>query len=103
MFESCNYLEHSPSFDIVNLAEFCYTYMFLDCSSLTDIPNILPNNKMERFCYKGMFKDCKSINRIPLLGKILSYYCYQEMFAGCTSLTYVELENEIEPNPNLSS
>ena len=103
MFESCNYLEHSPNFDIVNLAEFCYAYMFLDCTSLTDIPNTLPNNKMKGFCYKGMFKNCKSIKKIPLLGKILSYYCYQEMFAECTSLTHIELEDEIEPDPNSSS
>ena len=43
---------------------------------------------MANYCYRWMFRDCTSLTRAPALSATtLSTYCYSNMFQGCTSLT----------------
>ena len=69
------------------MATNCYSYMFKNCTSLTQAPD-LPATTLSDYCYRGMFTSCISLTQAPKLpATTLSDYCYQEMFSGCTSLT----------------
>ena len=69
------------------LADDCYKFMFLDCSSLTSTPS-LPATTLTTRCYCGMFYGCTSLTSAPSLpATTLAYQCYVDMFHNCTSLT----------------
>ena len=74
------------------LKSYCYQQMFLNCSSLTTAPTILPatnlgDNRIVNV-YTNMFKDCTSLTTAPALpATTLVSNCYKQMFQGCTSLT----------------
>ena len=69
----------------INNARFCY--LFLNCSVLTSAPE-LPATELEDRCYYGMFYGCTNLTSAPVLPATeLATYCYYEMFSGCTSLT----------------
>ena len=42
------------------MADYCYSYMFYGCTSLTAAPS-LPATTLASSCYSGMFQDCKKI------------------------------------------
>lgn len=70
------------------LADNCYAYMFMGCTSLTTAPKALPATTLKPYCYLDMFYNCTSLTTAPELpATTLTNYCYQEMFYGCTSLT----------------
>ena len=70
------------------LADYCYTYMFADCTSLTTAPSILPATTLTIYCYSSMFYGCTSLTTAPELPATeLANFCYDSMFCGCTSLT----------------
>ena len=69
------------------VANYCYSYMFKDCTSLTTAPE-LPVTTLANWCYDSMFSGCTSLTTVPELpATILAEGCYYGMFAGCTSLT----------------
>ena len=69
------------------MADYCYYYMFYNCTSLTTTPE-LPATTLTKDCYYYMFMDCTSLTQAPALpATTLAYYCYASMFYGCTSLT----------------
>ena len=69
------------------LADYCYQYMFRDCTNLTTAPE-LPATTLVNRCYYGMFYGCTSLTTAPELpATTLADYCYAWMFDGCTSLT----------------
>lgn len=73
-----------------DLTEYCYRFMFSDCTSLTVAPE-LPATTMRRECYNSMFKGCTSLTTAPELPATqLVNSCYYSMFSGCTSLNYIK-------------
>ena len=67
-------------------AEGCYYYMFNNCSSLTQAPE-LPATSLAINCYRSMFYHCSSLTKAPELpATTLIAGCYNYMFNGCTSL-----------------
>ena len=93
MFRNCKYLVKVPQLPATTLADYCYSYMFSGCTSLTTIPsNLLPATTLARDCYSNMFQGCTSLTTIPsnlLPATTLARNCYSNMFQGCTSLTTI--------------
>ena len=70
------------------LTDFCYSFMFNGCTSLTTAPSILPATTLASECYFEMFYGCTSLTTAPELpATTLASGCYFEMFYDCTSLT----------------
>ena len=68
------------------MADYCYYYMFYNCSSLTQAP-ALPATTLAKYCYQNMFYGCTGLTKAPVLSATtLAINCYQNMFSGCTSL-----------------
>ena len=66
-------------------ARFCY--LFRDCASLTNAPE-LPATTLAERCYYGMFYKCTSLTTAPELpATTLADYCYNQIFYGCAGLT----------------
>ena len=69
-----------------SMAEFCYSYMFYGCKSLTTTPS-LPATTLANSCYSQMFQGCINLTTAPLLpATTLASSCYKSMFHGCTNL-----------------
>ena len=87
MFEGCTSLTTAPALPATTLANYCYTYMFNGCTNLTTAP-ALPATTLASNCYSGMFEGCKNLTTAPALpATTLASNCYGFMFNGCTSLT----------------
>ena len=55
---------------------YTYTYMFSDCSSLTQAP-ALPATTLADSCYYNMFSGCTALTQAPELpATTLASYCY---------------------------
>ena len=88
MFRDCTSLTRAPSLPATTLAEMCYSSMFANCTSLTQAP-ALPATKLAERCYDGMFYGCTSLTHAPALpATTLAERCYYGMFDNCTSLTH---------------
>ena len=86
LFKDCTSLTQTPELPATTLVESCYVEMFSGCTSLTQAPE-LPATTLADGCYYGMFSDCTSLTQAPELPVTsLSFYCYAGMFSGCTSL-----------------
>ena len=87
MFCDCTALTQAPSLPATTLADYCYCGIFVRCTSLTQAP-VLPAITLSKGCYQDMFFGCTSLTQAPTLtATTLAYYCYADMFYGCTSLT----------------
>ena len=87
MFRDCTSLTRAPALSATTLAAYCYEYMFQGCTSLTQAP-ALPATTLADYCYSDMFYGCTCLTQAPALpATTLKNYCYQSMFRGCTSLT----------------
>ena len=87
MFNDCTSLTKAPALPATTLAVGCYGYMFYGCTSLTTAP-ALPATTLAESCYEYMFYGCTSLTTAPELpATTLANYCYSYMFYGCTSLT----------------
>lgn len=87
MFLNCSSLMTAPKLPATTLTEYCYSNMFYGCASLTTTPE-LSVTTMASHCYNGMFRGCTSLITPPELpATTLASYCYSSMFYGCTSLT----------------
>lgn len=86
MFRNCTALTTAPALPATTLADRCYRYMFDGCTSLTTSPE-LPATTLTVGCYYGMFQGCTSLTTAPELpATTLANYCYQNMFYGCTKI-----------------
>ena len=73
------------------LDDYCYSYMFSGCKSLTTAPSILPATTLASSCYSYMFENCSSLTTAPELpATTLASSCYSYMFKGCTNINYVK-------------
>ena len=89
MFCDCTALTQAPSLPATTLADYCYCGMFVRCTSLTQAP-VLPAITLSKGCYQDMFFGCTSLTQAPALpATTLADYCYPGMLRGCTSLTQV--------------
>lgn len=87
MFYNCTSLTNAPELPATTLASYCYYYMFYGCTALTTAPE-LPATTLAMDCYYFMFKGCTSLTTAPELpATTLAKYCYYSMFRDCTSLT----------------
>ena len=87
MFYNCTSLTTAPALPATTLAMYCYRSMFECCTSLTTAP-ALPATTLANSCYNYMFKDCTSLTTAPALpATTLAMYCYSGMFHNCASLT----------------
>ena len=87
MFRNCTSLTRAPALSATTVASYCYSRMFQGCTSLTQAP-ALPATTLADYCYDNMFYGCTSLTQAPALpATTLKNYCYQSMFRGCTSLT----------------
>ena len=87
MFAGCTSLTQAPVLPATTLTDSCYNGMFAGCTSLTTTPE-LPATTLADNCYNSMFSDCSSLTTAPeLQATTLADGCYINMFGGCTSLT----------------
>lgn len=86
MFRDCTSLTTAPSLPATTLANECYRSMFSNCISLITPPS-LPADEIAESCYLAMFSGCSSLTTVPNLpAKELVRDCYANMFNGCTAL-----------------
>ena len=87
MFRDCTSLTRAPALSATTLSTYCYSNMFQGCTGLTQAP-ALPATTVADDCYNDMFYGCTSLTQAPALpATTLKNYCYQSMFRACTSLT----------------
>ena len=87
MFYNCTGLTTAPELPATTLAGHCYESMFSYCTSLATAPAELPAMTLVNDCYYSMFRGCTSLTATPKLpATTLAENCYKVMFAGCTSL-----------------
>ena len=87
MFRDCTGLTRAPALSATTLSTYCYSNMFQGCTGLTQAP-ALPATTLADDCYNDMFYGCTSLTQAPALpATTLKNYCYQSMFRACTSLT----------------
>ena len=87
MFRDCTSLTRAPALSATTLSTYCYSNMFQGCTGLTQAP-ALPATTLADDCYNDMFYGCSSLTQAPALpATTLKNYCYQAMFRACTSLT----------------
>ena len=89
MFNSSTSLVDASELNLndIIISTYCYSCMFVRCTSLTSAPKVLPVTELASYCYYGMFWSCKSLTSAPELpATTLAEGCYSYMFAGCTSL-----------------
>ena len=68
------------------MADYCYSHMFRDCTSLTAAPS-LPATTLTYNCYRFMFHGCTSLTATPSLpATTLAESCYYSMFYGCEKI-----------------
>ena len=86
MFANCTSLTQAPELPATTLANYCYSNMFQGCTSLIQAP-VLPATTLTNSCYSNMFNGCTSLTKVPVLPAItLAIRCYTNMFQGCTGL-----------------
>lgn len=89
MFYTCSSLTTTPTLSATTLAPHCYDNMFGGCSSLTTAPT-LPATTLVDNCYAQMFYHSTSLTTAPELpATTLAQECYSNMFNGCSSLNSV--------------
>ena len=89
MFYDCTNLTQAPALPATTLTTNCYYYMFYGCTGLTQAPE-RPATTLAQYCYDSMFRYCSSLTQAPELpATTLAQYCYSNMFAGCTSLIQI--------------
>lgn len=91
MFQDCTALTKAPELPATTLADSCYSNMFNSCTSLTTAPE-LPATTLASGCYCYMFQNCTSLRTAPELpATTLANYCYGNMFYGCRTLNYIKM------------
>ena len=87
MFQDCTSLITAPELPATALADSCYYSMFSGCTNLTAAP-ALPATTLAEGCYESMFSYCNSLTTAPALpATTLALGCYESMLAYCTNLT----------------
>lgn len=87
LFLLCSSLTRAPVLPAINLTNNCYDSMFTGCFNLAKAPE-LPATKLADHCYYNMFANCRNLIEVPSLpATTLKDYCYCNMFTNCFCLT----------------
>lgn len=87
----------------MDVPEYCYEYMFKDCTSLTTAPE-LPATTLSNNCYRGMFNGCTSLTSAPELhATTLDFDCYEYMFNNCPLFSTVKMKASMNGVYNAST
>jgi hypothetical protein len=71
-FYSDTYLADASNLILpTNVADYCYTYMFLECTSLVTGP-VLPATTLSQWCYCYMFNTCSSLTSVTTYAQDIS-------------------------------
>ena len=74
-------------YDIPNSADFCFYFLFSDCSALVSVDGLsLPATTLSLGCYVGMFGGCSFTKAPELPATTLTTGCYASMFQDCIYL-----------------
>jgi hypothetical protein len=95
MFHGCNNLVNIPLIlPATELSTYCYAYMFSNCTSLTEAPE-LPATTLASRCYQYMFRNCSKLNKITMLATNISATgCLTNWVSGVASSgTFVKNSN----------
>lgn len=80
-----NYLINKNSTDTL-VWNYCYYYLFADCTSLTTAPK-LPATTLTEHCYQNMFYNCTNLETLTALpATTLTEACYNFMFGSCSKI-----------------
>ena len=91
LFANCTSLTTAPALPATTLATDCYYSMFYKCTGLTTAP-ALPATTLATYCYQYMFDSCTGLTIVPALpATTLEANCYYQMFRGCTKLSSIEV------------
>jgi hypothetical protein len=91
LFRNCTSLTTAPALPATTMTTYCYYGMFSGCTALTTAP-ALPATTLATYCYYYMFYGCSKLTTAPALpATTLASYCYQQMFQGCTKLSSIEV------------
>ena len=87
LFIDCSSLTQAPELPAIKVGDDSYREMFAGCTGLTQTP-ALPATQLKANCYENMFAGCTSLVQGPdtLPATTLEYACYYGMFQGCSSL-----------------
>lgn len=76
----------------MDVPTYCYSYMFYNCKSLTQAPE-LPATTLANSCYYYMFYSCTSLTTAPELpATTLANSCYDYMFNNCPLFSTVKMK-----------
>ena len=95
LFAYCTNLSTAPELPATELADRCYSWMFLGCTSLTAAPLQLPATTLAPYCYAGMFEGCTSLTSFrdnTWSGISLVDHCFYRMFYGCSNLSSIYIQ-----------
>lgn len=69
--------------------DYAFCYLFYGCYNIVNVSsNFLPATTLANYCYSYMFQDCSSLTTAPELpATTLAFDCYEHMFSYCTGLT----------------
>ena len=129
MFAGCSSLTKAPRIEAEVMGESACEAMFWNCTSLTDVQDVLPATKLAPYCYSTMFSGCTSLTELPELpatelaescyeymyeycaatraprlpATVLVNGCYDHMFNGSSNLNYVEVAFSQWPDESTTS
>lgn len=87
LFRNCSFLIDASNLILpaTTLADYCYSFMFSNCSGLTTAPE-LPATTLADGCYQNMFHGCTSLNHITMLATdITANYSLYNWVSGVAS------------------
>ena len=88
MFRDCTSLTTAPDLPALSATQNCYAYMFYGCSNLATAMAVLPATSTADASYNCMFSDCSSLTTAPAISATsLATNSCNSMFSDCTSLT----------------
>ena len=83
----------------------CFDSLFMNNTNLLSAENlVLPATTLANYCYSHMFLGCTSLTTAPELpATTLADQCYNYMFNGCSKLNYIKALFTTYPNIGLST
>ena len=69
MFKGCTSLVNAPALPATDMqyGDHCYEEMFYGCTSLVNAPELLGTQNLQQYCYTFMFAECSSLSYLKCL------------------------------------
>lgn len=99
MFHNCSSLVVGPDIRPTAVGDGSCYVMFWNCTSMIKGPSVLPATTLATKCYYSMFYDCASLEVAPELpATTLVSECYSHTFYGCSKLNYIKASFTTTPS-----